>query len=359
MALSPLQTIGLTALGIGATALGANAIMKARERKRLQGQLGAPKCPEGLNAQLIDGEWQCLPVSVLEECLDGMYSGDRQPLPAAIANGLTENAAKTAEQFYGFHLSAAAMQQAWDQFMSQLPGHSEPEAVYYAALGGMMPCNWPLLGEGGQLPGFAPQPIAQLQGWPMDWNYYLEAPLGVSGRMEHAARSMMALWIVAMAQTMDQYLPIDVDPVSMISDPEVNACAAGDVLNMRAPGVPTSEKIIMSALTSAGYQPDANNVDQVMSALEAENPLLIEYLDAEWRISADMQDRMWDVLNQVGAFPRPVTNTVFNVATGSCPWDEKDRYTLSMGTLWYAAKRMAAIAELAGAMVPVIAKEGG
>jgi hypothetical protein len=85
--------------------------------------------------------------------------------------------------------------------------------------------------------------------------------------------------------------------------------------------------------------------------------LLIQVLDADWRVSTKVQEDLWRVLLEVANFPRPVTNTVYNVQTKSCPWDEKDRYSLSMATLWYAAKRMAALAQLAGMAIPVILKE--
>jgi hypothetical protein len=90
--------------------------------------------------------------------------------------------------------------------------------------------------------------------------------------MEKAARSLLDLWLVAVAQKLDKFLPIDVDPLGLVSDPELEACASGDVLGPRSPGVPTSENVILEILAAAGYDPQAQNVDEIMGALEAENP---------------------------------------------------------------------------------------
>lgn len=370
MPLTTLQTVGLLGAGLGATALGVVAVRKARERAKLREQRKGvlpgpqpPTCPEGLSPLQVDGVWQCLPIAPLEECIEGIYSHDRGALPDSIAGLLGENASKTADQFFGFNLSPEAMEDAYTTFAAGIPGHAEPEELYFQVLGGLMPCGWPLWGTGSDPePGFAPQPTFALTGWPIDWNYYLEAPEGVSDRMEKAARSLLGLWFVALSQHLDQYVPVDVDPVMLVADAARDACARDDVLNVRAPGVPTSPEVIIGALTVAGFDPQAQDVDQIMAQLEAENPLLIEYLDAEWRISAETQEKMWSVMVDVANFPRPVSNTVYNVQKpgdiGSCPWDEKDGYTINMASFWYAAKRMAAIAELSGLLIPVVVKEG-
>lgn len=366
MALTTLQTVGLTGLGLATAAVGYGVVKQARERARLREQrvlpptTPPPSCPEGLTPHLVEGQWQCLPVSAFEECLKGVYAHARSPLPESVNGLLGENARKTAAQFFGFHLSPEAMEEAYTVFAAGMPGHAEPEELYYQVLADLMPCNWPLWDpDSDPAAGFTPAPHTALSGWPLDWNYYLEPPAGITDRMEKAARSLSDLFAVAISQQLDQYLPVDVDPVMVISDAARDACARDDVLNIRAPGVPTSEGVIMGALTIAGYDPQTQDVDQVMAQLEAENPLLIGYLDGDWRISSEMQDEMWRVMLEVASFPRPVHNTVYNTQKGgSCPWEEKNRYTISMATFWYSAKRMAAIAELVGAGLPVIVQEG-
>lgn len=370
MPLTTLQTVAIVTASAGALGLGAYGVKKARDRAKLrekrQGELPGPTppaCPEGLSPRQVDGEWQCLPVAPFEECLDGVYSHDRNALSDSIAGLLGENGSKTAAQFHGFHLSPEAMDEAYTVFAAALPGHAEPEELYYRVLADLMPCGWPLWGtETEPASGFTPQPQAALEGWPLDWNYYLEAPEGVTDRMEKAARSLLDLWFIALSQDLDQYLPVDVDPVSLVADAARDACARDDVVSPRAPGVPTSPELILGALRVAGYDPETQNVDEIMAQLESENPLLIDYLDADWRISAETQEKMWLVMLDVANFPRPVTNTVYNVQKpgeiGSCPWDEKDAYTINMAAFWYAAKRVAAIAELAGADIPVMVKEG-
>lgn len=370
MPLTTLQIVGLTGLGLGAGALGLVAVRKARAsaklREQRQGALPGPQpptCPEGLSPRQVDGEWRCLPIAEFEECLEGVYTHERGMLPDSILGLLGENARKTANQFYGFHLSPEAMEEAYTVFAAGIPGHDEPEELWGQVLTDLMPCNWPLWDPGSEPPqGFTQAPNVALSGWPLDFNYYLDPAQGITDRMGKAARSLLDLWMIALSQDLDQYLPVDVDPVMLVSDPDRDACARDDVLNVRAPGVPTSEGVILGALRVVGFDPEAQNVDQIMAQLEAENPLLIEYLEAEWRIPAETQDHMWQVMLDVANFPRPVYTTVYNTQKagdiGSCPWDEKDAYTINMATFWYSAKRMAAIAELAGAAIPVIVKEG-
>lgn len=371
MALTTAQIAGIvlgTATGAGLVAVGvrqARASRRAREKRLTIKPSGParPTCPEGLSPRMVEGAWQCLPVTAYEECLAGVFSEDRNPLPDSIVGLLGENARKTADQYYGFHLTPDAMENAYTSFAAQLPDTSaDEEEIYFTTMGSLMPCAWPLWGGQSEPPApFAQQSVRRLVGWPMNWNYYLDAPEGVTGRMEKAARSLVDLFLVAMSQNLDQFLPVDVDPVMAISDPERDLCARNDVLDPRAPGVPTSEGVILGALTVAGFDPQNQNVDQIMAQLEAENPLLLDYLEADWRISADTQDAMWQVMLDVASFPRPITNTVFNTQKaehGACPWDEKDGYTISMAAFWYAAKRIAAIAELAGSDLPVVVKEG-
>lgn len=366
MALTTLQTVGLAGLGLGATALGIGAIRQARERTRLREQRvlppapTPPTCPDGLTPHMVEGEWQCLPVTAFEECLQGVYVHDRVPLPESVNGLLGENARKTAEQFFGFHLSPEAIEEAFTAFAAGFVGSDQEEAFYYQVLGSLMPCGWPIWWPGEEpASGFTASPQLVLSGWPMAGNYYMDPPAGITDRMEKAAISLLDLFVVAMSQKLDQFLPVDVNPVMVISDAARDACARDDVLNIRAPGVPTSEGVIMGALAVAGYDPQTQDVDQIMAQLEAENPLLIGYLDGDWLIPAQTQDEMWRVMLEVANFPRPVHNTVYNTQKGgSCPWEEKDRYTISMATFWYAARRMAAIAELAGAAIPVVVKEG-
>jgi hypothetical protein len=308
---------------------------------------------------MVEGEWQCLPVAAFEECLRGVYVHDRVPFPESVNGLLGENARKTAAQFFGLHLSPEAVEEAYTVFAAGMPGHVEPEALYFEVLGALMPCGWPLWSGGEPFPGFTMQPVARLGGWPLNFNYYLDPPEDVTDRMEKAARSLADLLTVAMSQQLDQYLPVDVDPVMVVSDAERDACARDDVINMRAPGAPTSEGVILGALTVAGYDLQTQDVGQVMAQLEEENPLLIGYLDGDWRIPEQTQDEMWRIMLEVANFPQPVHNTVYNTQKGgTCLWEEKDRYTISMATFWYSAKRVAAIAELVGMVIPVVVKEG-
>ena len=329
MALTTIQTVGLLVLGVGGTALGINEIKKARDRKRAkeQGKLGegAPQCAEGLTPRMVDGEWQCLPVTAFEECLDGIYSNTRVKIPASVAGGLNENALKTAAQFYGFNLSAEAIEESFPELMAS------GEGVFEAVLEDLMPCGWSATGAS--------------TGWPLERNYYLDGAW--SERRNAAAMSLAQLYLVALSQQLDKFLPFDVDPVNYVQDPAKDACARGDVLDLRSPGVPTSEAVVLGSLTAAGYDLQTQNVDEVMAQLEEENPQLIAYLDGDWMISSEMQDEMWRILLEVAPFARAVQNTVYNAQKGTpCAWEEKDAYTISMATLWYSAKRMAAIAEL-------------
>lgn len=357
MALSILQILGLTGLAVGSGVVVTRSVRATRAAAKAS-QLGVPACGEGTTARLVDGQWQCLPVTAFEQCLEGIVVHDRLPLPASIEQDLPENARKTAEQFFGFHLTAEAMEEAWAALVQAIDAGEEEES-YYAVLANLMPCNWPLWAPGGDPdPGFTFAPNEHLAGWPLDFNYYLDPPDGVSDRMQKGARSLFDLFIVAISRKLDQFLPLDVDPISLISDPERDACAKADVLPMRAPGVDTSYAVIKGALFQGGYEPEEGGVVEILEHLEHENPLLIEHLRAPWHVSEEVQDRLWSVLLEVGDFPRPITNTVYNLQSGSCPWEEKDRYSLSMATLWYAAKRMAAIAELSGLKIPVVVKEG-
>lgn len=352
IALGTAATAGLVGLGIRQ----ARASSRAREQRKITPSGPArPTCPAGLSPRMVDGEWQCLPVTAQEECIAGVYSAERNALPDSIVGLLGENALKTADQFYGFHLSPEAMEDAYTAFAAQIPNTDEAEGIYHNVLEDLMPCRWPL-GITTPAPG-----AAALVGWPLDFNFYLDPPAPVTDRMEKSARSLSDLWIVAISQHLDQFLPVDVDPVMAISDPQRDLCARADVLDPRASGAPTSEGVILGALTVAGFDPQTQNVDQIMAQLEAENPLLLDYLEADWRIPAETQDTMWQIMLEVANYPRPVTNTVFNTQKGdqgACPWDEKDGYTISMATFWYSAKRIAAIAELAGGLLPVIVKEG-
>jgi len=346
MALTTLQTVGIAVLGVGGAALGINEIKKAIDRKRLreQGKLppGAPTCAEGLTARRVDGEWQCLPVTAFEECLEGIYSNARVTLPQSVSGTLGENALKTAAQFFGFQLTSEAIEEVFPALI-QAADTTDDEA-YYAMREDLMPCGWLLDGAEAQ------------RGWPLDSNLYQEGPW--SDRMNASAMALFQLFTVALSQGLDKFLPVDVDPVNFIQDVEKDACARGDVLNLRSPGVPTSEAVVMGSLTVAGFDLQTQNVDEVMAQLEAENPLLIEYLDGDWMISNEIQDEMWRVMLEVAAYPKPVQNTVYNVQKGEvCAWDEKDAYTISMATLWYSAKRMAAIAELSNVILPVIVTE--
>lgn len=352
MALTTLQTLGLVGLGVGTAALGYAAVRSAQARARLREQRelpAGPTCPEGLTPHMIEGEWQCLPVAAFEECLEGIYASDRVELPDSIAGLLNEDAQQTAEQFYGFNLTPEAMEEAYTAMAAQIPGHTEPEEIYFQVLQDLMPCEWPL-SEAAAGPALA--------AWPLDFNYYLDPPDGVTDRMEQAARSLFDLWVVALSQHLEQFLPVDVDPVAVVSDPERDTCAQDDVLMPRERSVPTSEGVILGALEALGFDPQTQNVDEIMAQLEAENPMLIEYLEMDWRIPKETQDAMWEIFQQVADFPKPVTNTVFNAQMGaSCPWEEKDAYTINMASFWYAGKRIAAIAELAGLAVPVLVRE--
>jgi hypothetical protein len=99
MALSTLQTVALAGMTLGTGALVYTGVKRAQAKKALP-----PACDEGLTARLVDGKWQCLPVTAFEACLEGVFVHDRIPLPASIEATLSENAKKTAAQFYGFHL---------------------------------------------------------------------------------------------------------------------------------------------------------------------------------------------------------------------------------------------------------------
>lgn len=345
MALTALQTAALIGLGVGSAALGYGVVKQTQRRKALA---APPVCPRGLSPRKVGDQWECRPDSTLEACLRGVFVPDRVPLPATVAALLNENATKTAEQFFGFHLSPEAIEEAYTAFAAAIPGNQEPEDLYFQVRESLMPCNWP-----GSLE-------EQLRGWPLDFNYYID-PAFDSERMERAARSLSDLWIVAIAQHVNQYLPVDVDPVMVVSDPERDHCIQADVLSPRAVGAPTSEAVILGALTLAGYDVQNQSVDQVMAQLEAENPVLIHYLEGDWRISREKQDQMWQILLGVLNLPRPVHNTVYNAQSvgedGSCSWDEKDLYTINMATFWYSAKRLAAIAESAGSLFPVLVEE--
>lgn len=361
MALSALEITGLTVAGIVTAGAGYTVVQQARTRAKSREQRGLspPRCQRGMSPKSVDGSWQCLPVTAFEDCLVGVFVSDRVPLPESVEGLLSENARKTAEQFFGFHLSPEALEEAYTALAAQIPAlaqEGDAAVVYYSVRGDLMPCvdptaklHWPDIG--------APMGSAEAS-WPVKRPegpnlWYVDGPPTVSDRMDKAARSLADLYLVALSQHKDQFIAMDQDPVMVVSDPQLDACTADIVIDPRKAGVPTSEGVILGALALAGYDPQTQTVEQIMTAIETENPSLVQHLEADWRISAPMQDDMWRILLEVAAFPRPITNVVFNLGVEGCPWDQKDAYSLSMATLWYSAKRIAAIAELSGLNLPI------
>lgn len=325
MALSTAAKIALAGLGLVAAGVGAKAIQEAIRRRRLE--------------QKRAGE---LPSAELEECLVGTYSSDRVPLPEVVAAQLNDNGRKTADQFYGFHLSPEAIEEAWNAIAGLLAQGKDIEEAWLEVAEGLMPCGWT-----------AVDPV----GWPVNWNNYDDAPDTMSPRQARAMRSFTDLWLIAVSNHLDAYLGVDVDPVVTISDPERDTCIKTDVISLRGQSVPTSEGVIVAALAAAGIDAEKLTVDQVMAQLEQEYPRLADLLDADWWVPQATQDAMWQTLIEASSFPKPVSTVVFNVQSQSCPWEEKDGYTLNMANFWYSAKKIAAIAQAAGILVPVIFPE--